>query len=188
MFSPFRRLHPVVVFAIAIFAGYLAVFLLAAFAGHDHEQQCHDHECAAFAWFGNLSIILPAVLVLQLCFLYFRQGYFSFRSPHSFLFLPEGRASRVLNHFGVLSRKFLTIRLPIHPVSLRSPRSNPRVQKWGSVLHAGRLSGLGIVHSRPSPGHATSTTPDDRPGGFTCRHNRSSSAILADVHAIFGAK
>lgn len=102
MFFSFNRIHPVVVFALAIFAGYLAVFLLAAFAGHNHEhpchdhhQQCHDHECAVCAWFSSLSIILPAVLVLQLCILYFRQGYFSFRSPHSFLLLPEGRAPPV---------------------------------------------------------------------------------------------
>ena len=102
MFLPFRRIHPVFVFALAIFAGYLAVFLLAAFAGHDHEQpcrdhdqQCHDHECAVCAWFGNLSIILPAVMVLQLCFLYFRQGFFSFRSPRTSLLLPDGRAPPV---------------------------------------------------------------------------------------------
>ena len=102
MFSPFRRLHPVVVFALAIFAGYLAVFLLAAFAGHDHEQPCHDHdqpchdrECAVCAWFGNLSIIVPAALVLQLCLLYSRQVFSSIRTPRSSLLLPDGRAPPV---------------------------------------------------------------------------------------------
>ena len=91
------RIHPVVVIALVIFAAYLAVFLLAAFPEHDHDQPCHDHDqpCAVCGWFNNLSIILPAVLVLQLCFLYFRQGFFSFRSPHYSLLLPEGRAPPV---------------------------------------------------------------------------------------------
>ena len=89
-----RRIHPVVVFVLAIFTGYLAAFLLAAFPEHEHHQQCGDHDqlCTVCAWFNNLSISLAAVLVLQLCFLYLRQGIFSFRSPHSSLLLPDGRA------------------------------------------------------------------------------------------------
>ena len=90
MFFSYRRIHPVVVLALTIFTGYLAVFLLAAFPGHDHDRQCNF--CA---WFNNLSISLPAVLVLQLCFLYFRQGFSSFRSPCSSLLLPDGRAPPV---------------------------------------------------------------------------------------------
>ena len=91
-----RRIHPVVVFALAVFTGYLAAFLLAAFPEHDHDhhQQCGDHDqlCTVCGWFNNLSISLPAVLVLQLCFLYFRQGFSSFRSPRLSLLLPDGRA------------------------------------------------------------------------------------------------
>lgn len=84
------RIHPVVVIVLAIFAGYLAVFLLGAFPGHDH-----DHQCTVCAWFNNLSIGLPTVLVLQLYFLYFRQGFSSFHSPRSSLLLPDGRAPPV---------------------------------------------------------------------------------------------
>ncbi len=90
MFYSRRRIHPFVVFALAIFAAYLAVFLVAAFPGHDH-----DHQCTVCAWFNNLSVSLPAVLVLQLCFLYFGQGFSSFRSPRSSLLLPDGRAPPV---------------------------------------------------------------------------------------------
>ncbi len=93
------RIHPVVVIALVIFAAYLAVFLLAVFPEHDHDhgQPCHDHEqqCAVCAWFSNLSIIPPAVLVLQLCFLYIRQGFSSIRSSRSSLLLPDGRAPPV---------------------------------------------------------------------------------------------
>ena len=90
MFFSYRRIHPFVIFALAIFAGYLALFLVAAFPGHDHDQQC-----TVCAWFNNLSIGLPAVLVLHLCFLYFRRGFSSFRSPRSSLLLPERRAPPV---------------------------------------------------------------------------------------------
>ncbi|MDE3258044.1 MAG: hypothetical protein OYM47_09445 [Gemmatimonadota bacterium] len=90
MFFSYKRIHPFVIFALAIFAAYLAVFLLAGFPGHDH-----DHQCAVCAWFNNLSIGLPAVLVLQLCFLHFRQGLSSFRSLRSSLLLPDGRAPPV---------------------------------------------------------------------------------------------
>ncbi|MCY3765395.1 MAG: hypothetical protein OXH06_08210 [Gemmatimonadetes bacterium] len=93
------RIHPVVVIALVIFAAYLAVFLLAVFPEHDHDhgQPCHDHEqpCAVCGWFNNLSIILPAMLALQLCFLYFRQDFCSFRSLTSSLLLPRGRAPPV---------------------------------------------------------------------------------------------
>lgn len=92
MFFSCRRIHPVVVFILAIFTGYLAVFLLAALPGHDHN---HDQQCTVCAWFNNLSIGLPAVLVLQLCFLHFRQGLSSFRSLRSSLLLPDGRAPPV---------------------------------------------------------------------------------------------
>lgn len=90
MFFSCRRIHPFVVFALTIFTGYLALFLLAAFPGHEH-----DHQCDFCAWFSNLSIGLPAVLALQIWFLYFRQGFSSFRSPRSSLLLPEGRAPPV---------------------------------------------------------------------------------------------
>lgn len=92
MFYSYRRIHPVVVFTLAIFAAYLAVFLLAAFPGHDHD---HDQQCTVCAWFNTLSINLPAVLVLQLCFLHFRQGLSSFRSQRSPRLLPDGRAPPV---------------------------------------------------------------------------------------------
>ena len=97
MSFPSGRIHPVVVIALVLFAAYLALFLLAAFPEHDHDHPCHDHDqpCAVCGWFNNLSIILPAVLVLQLCFLYFRQGFFSFRFPHSTFLLPDGRAPPV---------------------------------------------------------------------------------------------
>lgn len=85
-----RRIHPVVVFTLAIFAAYLAVFLLAAFPGHDHDQQC-----AVCAWFHNLSIGLPAILVLQFCFLYLRPLFSSRRFLRTSLLLPDGRAPPV---------------------------------------------------------------------------------------------
>ena len=94
MFYSSRRTHPSALFALAIFATYLAAFLVAAFPVHDHDHQCHDHDqqCTVCAWFNNLSVSLPAVLVLQLCFLYFRQGFPSFHSLRSSLLLPQGRA------------------------------------------------------------------------------------------------
>ena len=90
MFFANRRIHPFVVFALAIFAAYLALFLLSAFPGHDH-----DHQCTVCAWFNNLSIGLSAILVLQLFFRHFRQGFSSFRSPRPSLLLPERRAPPV---------------------------------------------------------------------------------------------
>ena len=90
MFYSSGRIHPVVVFALAIFAAYLAVFLLAAFPGHDHDQQC-----TVCAWFNSLSIGLPVVLVFHFCFLHFRQWYSTCRSLRTSLLLPDGRAPPV---------------------------------------------------------------------------------------------
>ena len=90
MFISYRRIHPFVVFALAIFAAYLAVFLLAAFPGHDHDQQC-----TLCIWFNNLSIGMPAALAAQLCFLYFRQLFSSCRAPRNSFLLPDGRAPPV---------------------------------------------------------------------------------------------
>lgn len=87
MFFSYRRIHPFVVFALAIFAACLAVFLLAAVPGHDHDQQC-----TVCAWFNNLSFGLPAVLMLHLYLLHFGQGFSSFRSRRFSLLLPEERA------------------------------------------------------------------------------------------------
>lgn len=91
MFFSYKRIHPFVVFALAIFAAYLAVFLLAAYPGHDHDQQ----QCTVCAWFNSLSFALPALLAVQLCFLHFRQLFSSRRALRiSFLF-PEERAPPV---------------------------------------------------------------------------------------------
>lgn len=93
MFFSSGRIHPVVLFVVAIFAAYLAVFLLAAFPEHDHDEQCHDqHQCTVCAWFNSLTVVLPGILAVQLCFLYFRQLFPSCRAPRISFLLPVGRA------------------------------------------------------------------------------------------------
>ncbi len=70
-----------------------------------------EHQSAGSAGFASLLFVFQAGLLLI---------------PFSALFPPSAtrtRTSCVLIHPGVLSQKFLTIRPPIHPVSLRSPRS-----------------------------------------------------------------
>ena len=81
------------------------------------------------------------------------------RSPCSGA-LPAGR-------FGEGAKRGISAaRAGRSPDGLCQRAANPRVQKCGSVLHAGRLSRLGKVHSRPFPGQSTPVSPDDRPNGL----------------------
>lgn len=90
MFFFYKRIHPFVIFVVAIFAACLALFLLAAYPGHDHDKQC-----TVCAWFNGLSVVLPAVLAVQLYFLHFRQLFSSRRTPRNSFLLPDGRAPPV---------------------------------------------------------------------------------------------
>ena len=91
MFSFSRSIHPLFLFALAIFAAYLAIFLLAAYPEHDHDQQ----QCTVCAWFNSLSVVLPAVLAVQFCFLHFCQWFSSRRALRTSFLLPDGRAPPV---------------------------------------------------------------------------------------------